>query len=329
MPTVVVIGSNSFSGSHFIDYLLEKTNYTIIGISRSPEKKAAFLAYKKRNSPCFQFHQLDLNKDFPKIIEILDRHQPEYVVNFAAQSEVDPSWKNPVHWYQTNVLALVNFLSRLKDRKYLKKYVHASTPEVYGTTSGTITEHAHYNPSTPYAASKAAADLFIQMLVKTCNFPAVSTRVANVYGPGQQLFKIIPRSVLSIKSQKKIPLHGGGYAVRAFIHVRDASDAVLKIMEQANSGEIYHISQTEYLEIRNIVKMICDKMNVDFATATEMVGDRVGQDAAYILDSGKVRKKLGWTPQIRLDQGITEVIEWVAQNWDVLKNEPLEYIHKE
>ena len=327
--TVFVIGSNAFSGAQFIDYLLEKTKYNIIGISRSTEKKEAFLPYKKRKSSRVQFQQLDLNKDISKILELADKHKPAYLVNFAAQSEVAPSWKNPEHWYQTNVLSLVSFLNQLKDRTYVEKYVHASTPEVYGTMSGAITEHTHYNPSTPYAASKAAADLFISMLVKNFNFPAVFTRVANIYGSGQQLHKIIPRSVMYIKLGKKIPLHGGGQSVRAFIHARDASDCVLKIMEKAKPGEIYHVSNSEFVLIRDLVQKICDKMGVDFNTTTEISGDRVGKDAVYTLESTKAQKELDWKPSVSLDTGINEVRHWVEEEFAVLKNEPLEYVHKE
>src|SRR3989344_886780 len=169
MKNIMVIGSNSFSGSHFINLLLEKTTYDIIGVSRSPEKSSAFLPYRSRLQSKkiesekalqsrFHFYQLNLNHDVQKIMDLIDKHQIEYIVNFAAQSEVAPSWKNPLHWYQTNVLSLVNLLNQLKDRNFIKKYVHASTPEVYGTMSGTIAEHTIYSPSTPYASSKAAAD---------------------------------------------------------------------------------------------------------------------------------------------------------------------------
>lgn len=326
---VLVIGSNSFSGSQFIDYLLDQRDYNIVGISRSPEKKDAFLAYKARRSPRFRFFQYDLNSHVPQIIQLIDAEKPAFIVNFAAQSEVAPSWQNPLHWYQTNVLALVHLLSQLKDRPFLEKYVHASTPEVYGTMVGKVTEHTHYDPSTPYAASKASADLFIRLLVKQFQFPAASTRVANIYGPGQQLYKIIPRSVMYIKLRKKIPLHGGGHSVRAFIHARDASDGVLKIMENARPGEIFHLSTTEFVKIREIVQMICGQMQVDFSQVTEISEDRPGKDAAYILDSHKAQTELGWKPTIPLSQGISEVISWAEKNFETLKEEPLDYAHKE
>jgi dTDP-glucose 4,6-dehydratase len=128
---VAVIGSNSFSGSDFIDLLLERGDYSVLGISRSPEKSPLFLPYKRHREPDFRFHQLDLNKDLPRIMEVLDAFEPDYVVNFAAQSEVAPSWEFPGQWFQTNAVAITELAHALKDRKYLKRYVHISSPEVY------------------------------------------------------------------------------------------------------------------------------------------------------------------------------------------------------
>ena len=329
MKKVFVIGSNSFSGSHFVDFLLEKTQYYVIGISRSAEKKEFYVSYKKQDLSRFEFHQLDLNVNIQEIINLLDNHKPEYVVNFASQSMVGESWKHPEHWYRTNVLSTVTLTNNLKDKEYLKKYVHISTPEVYGNCKGLVKEDALFNPSTPYAASRAAADIFIQLLVKTFNFPAVFTRAANVYGPGQQLFKIIPRSIISIKKKKEIPLHGGGEAKRSFIHIKDVCSVTVKIMEQAKPGEVYHLSTKDLHSIKSLVKMICDEMGVDFNASIKNVETRLGLDAAYILDSSKAEKEFGWEPEIGLEKGIGEVIKWVNNNWDNIINEPLEYIHQE
>lgn len=329
MKKVVVIGSNSFSGSHFIDFLLKNTHYFVIGISRSPEKKDFYLPYKKPDLSRFEFRQLDLNRDIPDILKLFDKHNPEYVVNFASQSMVGESWLYPEHWYRTNVLSIVALTNSLKERKYLKKYVHISTPEVYGNCTGCIKEDAPTSPSTPYAASRAAGDVFIQMLVKTFKFPAVFTRAANVYGAGQQLFKIIPRSIVYIKKGKKIPLHGGGEARRSFIHIKDVCDATVRIMEQATPGEIYHLSRRELYSIKNLVAMICEKMGADFDSAAEIVGTRLGLDAAYILDSTKAETEFGWKPKITLEEGLDETIKWVEDNWESISNEPLEYQHQE
>ena len=332
MKKVFVIGSNSFSGSHFIDFLLKKTRYDVIGISRSPEKKDLYLPYmpyKKQNLDRFRFHKLDLNKDMGIILNLFDELQPEYIVNFASQSMVGESWHHPEHWYRTNVLSTVSLTNNLKDKHYLKKYVHISTPEIYGNCRGSVKENAPQNPSTPYAGSRAAADAFIQLLIKNFKFPAVFTRAANVYGPCQQIFKIIPRSIIYIKKKNRIPLHGGGTAKRSFIHIRDVCEATLRIMERADSGEIYHISNNKLISVRNLVKMICDKMEVDFASSIENAPTRLGLDAAYILDSSKLMKEFKWKPKIELENGLDEVIRWINSNWDEIKNEPLEYLHKE
>src|SRR5487761_1453880 len=140
MQKVAVIGSNSFSGGDFIDILLETPERRVIGISRSPEKGRLFLPYQRWTDDRFAFHQLNLNLHRDEILAVLDRFQPEAVVNFAAQSEVAPSWQHPEHWFQTNVVALAGLLNRLKDRAYLRRYVHTSSPEVYGTCVGQVTE---------------------------------------------------------------------------------------------------------------------------------------------------------------------------------------------
>lgn len=329
MTKVAVIGSNSFSGSHFVDLLLSKGQYEVYGLSRSDEKKDFYLPYRKRDLSRFKFYKLDLNNDMDKILELFDDEKPEYIVNFASQSMVGQSWDHPDHWYNTNVLSIVKLTNRLKDKEYLKNYVHISTPEVYGNCSGNVKEDAPFNPSTPYAASRAAADVFIQLLIKTYNFKAVFTRAANVYGPGQQLFKIIPRSIVYIKNNKKIPLHGGGEARRSFIHIKDVCEATLKIMEKSKAGEIYHLSTPKLNSIKNLVEIICKKMNVDFDKSIENVGKRLGLDDAYILDSTKAENEFNWKPKIGIDDGIDEVIKWVNDNFDDISKESLEYEHKE
>ncbi len=325
---VVVIGSNSFSGSDFIDLLLEEKQYSVTGISRSPEKNALFLAYKRHSRPDYKFLQLDLNKDMAELRKTLGELEPAYVVNFAAQSEVAPSWKNPGQWFQTNAVATTELADFLKGCSFLKKYVHISSPEVYGTCRGTIREDAPLNPSTPYAASKAAGDLSLFTFVKNFKFPLVMIRSTNVYGAHQQLFKIIPRSAIYIKSGRLIELHGGGKAVKSYIHIRDISRGELSAMEKGKIGEIYHLSPDQGVAVRDVVKTICEKLKVPFEKAAKSVEERLGQDAAYVIDSSKARKELGWKPNISLNEGLEEVVNWVTDSWSDILKEPLEYIHK-
>ncbi len=329
MKKVIVIGSNSFSGSDFVDLLLENGGYHVIGVSRSPEKSSLFLPYKKRNSEKFQFHQIDLNKDLAKFSSILEEFQPDYIVNFAAQSEVAPSWENPHHWFQTNAVALTQLANLLKNTSYLQKYVHISSPEVYGTCVGNILETAPLNPSTPYAASKAAGDLSLFAFAKNFPFPLVMVRATNVYGAHQQLFKIIPRSAIYLKLGKTIELHGGGVAVKSYIHIRDVSRGELAIMEHGRVGEIYHLSPDQGVAVRDVVQTICEKMHVDFAKSVKAVAERLGQDKAYTIDSSKARHELGWSPQISLGEGIEQTVAWVKESLDEIIQEPLQYVHKE
>ncbi len=328
MKKVLVIGSNSFSGSDFIDLLLEKEDYEVIGISRSAEKDSLFLPYRAKNSPRFTFEQIDLNQDISKLDRLLESFQPEYIVNFAAQSEVGPSWENPDHWFQTNAVALTNLANLLKNKKFLKKYVHISSPEVYGSCEGFIKEDTPVNPSTPYAASKAAGDLSLFTFYKNFDFPLVMIRATNVYGAHQQLFKIIPRTAIYIKNKKKIQLHGGGVAVKSYIHIRDVSNGELLVMEKGHAGEIYHISPDQGVAVKDVVQTICDKMGVSFDETVEVAPERLGQDKAYTIDSSKIRTELGWKPEISLEEGINQTVNWVKSHFDAIKKQPLQYIHK-
>lgn len=326
---VAVIGSNSFSGSDFADLLLEDDNNEVIGISRSPEKNNLFLPYNKHSNTNFTFYQMDLNRDLDEILQLFDSFKPDYIVNFAAQSEVAPSWEYPEHWFQTNVVSLSRLMNGLKSRRYLRRYVHISSPEVYGTCIGKVTENAPLNPTTPYAASKAAADMFLFTLVKNYNFPMVMIRATNVYGPHQQLWKIIPRSAIYLNIGRKIQLHGGGAAVKSFIHIRDVSRGELSAMKHGRDGEIYHLSpDNSGYSVCDVVQRICKAKGRVFDKCIENIGERLGQDAAYVIDSTKARIELGWRPQVSINNGIKEVVDWVDGNINSISNEPLDYVHK-
>jgi len=155
MEKIIVIGSNSFSGASFIDHALQ-CGSEVVGLSRSPQAPSVFLPYRWRTreeNSRFRFRQLDLNRDLPAILELIRDFRPGYVVNFAAQSMVAESWGNPEHWMMTNVVSNVMLHDKLRTCDFLEKYVHVSTPEVYGPCEGLVRENTMYNPSTPYALS--------------------------------------------------------------------------------------------------------------------------------------------------------------------------------
>lgn len=325
---ILVLGANSFSGQDFVDLLLDEPDCRVVGVSRSPDRSAAFLRYKQRGeSVDYRYVQLDMNQQMPELLELLDDFQPQWIVNFAAQSEVAPSWENPQHWFQTNCVALAELVNHLRKCDYLERYLHVSSPEVYGACRGTVVESAPLNPSTPYAASKAAADLLLQTYYRQFGFPLLTVRATNVYGAGQQLFKIIPRSVIYIRLGRQISLHGGGQAVKSYIHIRDVSQGELEILKKGKVGETYHFSPDQGIAVCDVVRGIADKMGKRFEDVTTVVDERPGQDAAYVIDSTKARQTLNWMPQINLEEGIAEVVDWVQQHWAEIEQLPLEYQH--
>ena len=325
----MVLGSNAFSGQDFVDLLLDDPSAEVIGISRSPEYPSFRLRYAgRRDLSRYRFRQLDMNGDMTELLALMDEWQPEYIVNFAAQSEVGPSWEHPEHWFETNTVALSKLVNHLRRRDYLRRYLHVSSPEAYGNRIGTVTEETRDNPSTPYAASKAAADMLISVYQKQYGFPALYVRATNVYGARQQLFKIIPRTAIYVKLGRSIPLHGGGKAVKSYIHVRDVSMGELAILHKGRIGERYHLSPDDGIAVVDVVRGIVERLGRKFADAVDIVEERPGQDAAYVIDSTKARGELGWRPAITFAEGTGEVVDWVEQNWDAISRYPLEYNHR-
>lgn len=323
----LIIGSNSFSGFNFIKLLLQK-NHKVIAISRSNLNNKAFHEKNIISDNNFKFYKLDLNKNYPKILNLIKKNNISIIYNFAAQSMVPQSWKNPLDWYQTNIISQVKLVEDLKKLKTLKKYVNFSTPEVYGSTSKWINENYKFNPSTPYAISRAAFDNHLLALYKNFNFPVIFTRASNVYGPGQKLYRIIPFTILSAINKSKINLIGGGTSERSFIHINDVSEALYKIYQKGKIGETYHISTNRIISIYNLVKIISKKMNVKLSSLIKIKKENLGKDFAYKLNSNKIRRKLKWIPKISLESGIDDVINWTKINKNVLNRLPKKYIHK-
>jgi dTDP-glucose 4,6-dehydratase len=328
--SLFVIGSNSISGASFIAHCLQ-AGRRVVGVSRSEELDPVFLPYRWLDADSqarFAFHRCDLNHDLENLLEVWRDSGAGIVVNFASQSMVAESWQHPEHWYQTNVVANVLLHDALRKSSQLTRYVHISTPEVYGTCQGTVTEHERYQPSTPYAASRAACDLHLMTFCRQYGFPVCFTRAANVYGPGQQLYRIIPRTVLAVLTGQRLQLHGGGHSVRSFIHLDDVADATLRIADHGKTGAIYHISTDRFISIRDLVAMVCERMGAEFSDVVDIVDDRPGKDAAYLLDSTRCRTELGWQDRVALEEGVDGVIRWARAHRDTLAHMPLAYQHK-
>ena len=327
---IAVIGSNSFSGSHFVRYALEQ-GCDVLGISRSAEPRPEFwpLAWSGGEAlwPRTRFVQADLRRDLPRIAEAIRSFEPAIVVNFAALGMVAESWQHPVDYYATNVVAQVALHEMLRTLSGLRRYVHVGTPEVYGHTEGAIDESAQMNPTTPYAASRAACDLHLSTFVREYGFPVVWTRAANVFGPGQQLYRIVPRTLLALRLGRTLPLHGGGLSRRSFIHIRDVCRATLVIARRGAIGTRYHISTPQLVSIRELVEQMCELTGGDFARVVADAAERPGKDAAYHLDSGHLRRTLGWQDEIGLKDGLRDTLAWIDARLGQLRDLPVEYMH--
>lgn len=327
MTTYAVIGSNCFTGSHFVDAVLADPEHQVIGVSRSPEYPAYFLPYTQRAASRFRFYQIDMVRRPGELLDLLDRVQPEVVIHVAALSEVALSYERPVEYFETNTLSVVKLCDHLRRRSYLRRYVHISSAEVFGSCTAPVTEATLFNPSTPYAASKAAADLYLQTLIDFFGFPALLIRSTNVYGRHQQLYKIIPRTILYLKRGKTIELHGGGHAIKSFIHIRDVVQGALLALERGRPGT-YHFSVPSPQTVADVVRQICEWMGYEYARATRVIEERLGQDARYWLDCSKAEQELGWKPAIPFEPGVRDVMEWLDEHQAAMQDEPMVYLHK-
>ena len=327
--TFLIIGSNSFSGASFVRHLL-RAGHDVIGISRSAEPNAAYLPYRwdTATQSAFEFHQMDLNSDLHLICDLLNDCRPECVVNFAAQGMVGESWLTPEDWYQTNVVAQVKLHDQLRRMAFLERYVHVSTPEVYGSTQSWTQEHLHFAPSSPYAVSRAACDLHLMSFFNAYGFPVIFTRAANVYGPGQPLYRIIPRAVIAALTKETMDLHGGGHSERCFIHIDDVAAATERITLKGTPGETYHISTRDPVSIRRLVEMIADRYGLTLEQLATETQDRLGKDDSYLLDSTKLQTELHWSPEISLESGLQSVMDWASQHLSFLSHEPRSYQHR-
>lgn len=327
MAQYFVIGSNSFSGSSLIKYLLQQGS-SVIGVSRSPENPKPLLAYSSEALDQYQFWQCDLNRDLSKIVSLIEDSKPTYVINFSAQGMVAESWHRPLDWFATNVMATVELTESLRKFDFIEKFLQFTTPEVYGNIENWTRESFNFAPTTPYAVSRAASDMHLRSYQLNYGFPVIFTRAANVFGPSQQLYRIIPKTVASILLRKRIELHGGGLSRRSFINMSDVSSALYQLLEEGRVGDTYHISTLELVSIKQLVEMICEMMDYDFGDLVVDTTERMGKDFAYSLDSSKIRNHLGWSEEKTLEEGLEECIHWARNHLDFIGAQSLEYEHK-
>tara|TARA_Y100001968_G_C19196850_1_gene637945 strand:- start:20 stop:751 length:732 start_codon:yes stop_codon:yes gene_type:complete len=241
---------------------------------------------------------------------------------------VAQSWLKPIDWMQTNVVGQTSLLEAIRLYGKLKKYIHFSTPEVYGNTDDWVNESTSFNPSTPYASSRAFGDTNTKIWSKSYDIPVLITRAANIYCEGQHLYRIIPRTILAALNPNPLTIDGNGASVRSFIHMEDVCTLLELALSKDKIYDEFHISPRQTIIIRDLVKLIFDMngVSMDDKKHISYGPERKGKDQSYLLDSSKAENELGWKPKITIQEGVEKVLHWYKNNEP--NDMPLKYIHK-
>ncbi len=263
----------------------------------------------------FSFHKIDI-RDADKVREVVSATKPDVIVHFAAESHVDRSISGPRIFTETNVLGTQSLLDAARETG-VSRFVMVSTDEVYGSLgpTGKFTEDSPIQPSSPYSASKAAADLLALAYGHTFGLDVVVTRCSNNYGPLQFPEKLIPLMIINALNDKQLPVYGDGMQVRDWIHVHDHNLAVDVVLEKGKAGEVYNIGCENERPNIEIVKTIIERLGKT-EDLIKYVKDRPGHDRRYAIDASKIRNELGWKPLRMFEDALPETIDWYLANQD-------------
>ena len=310
---LLVTGGLGFIGSNFILNTLkndEKISITNIDAELLGSDHNNLLELKNSSNYHFVKGNITNRNLMEKLIESSD-----IVVNFAAESFVDRSILDANQFLVSNIRGTYTILEILRKQK--KRFIQISTDEVYGSLENdSATEEYRFNPSNPYAATKASAELLVNSFVKTYDLDCVITRCTNNYGPRQFYEKLIPKSIFLANNNKKIPIYGKGKNIRDWIFVDDHCDAVYNVLMNGESGQSYNISANNEIDNISLVKKILEIMDKS-SDLINFVEDRPGHDLRYSLDSTKIRNSLGWNNKTNFDDAIRKTIDWVLNQSDI------------
>jgi dTDP-glucose 4,6-dehydratase len=327
---IFVTGGAGFIGSNFIRNVLQaKNSYTIVNYDKLTYAGNLANLHSIARHPGYQFVKGDICD--PIAAEAAMRGC-DAVVHFAAESHVDRSIYEPAPVIQTNVTGTFTLLEVAR-KLAVSRFVHISTDEVYGDIApGTdASEVSTLQPSSPYSASKAASDLLVRSYVRTYKFPALITRSSNNYGPYQFPEKFLPLMITNALYDKPLPIYGDGKQQRDWLHVEDNCRGILAVLEHGRIGEVYNIGGSHVEENLAMAQRLL-RLTGKPASLLSYVADRPGHDRRYALNSRKIETELGWKPEISLEDGVRQTIEWYKDNskWvsDVRAGEYLSYYEK-
>jgi dTDP-glucose 4,6-dehydratase len=310
MKTILITGGYGFIGSNFIKHIYDNYDYNIVNVDKltyaaGTDKLPEHIKYSDRY--CFARTDINTKNDIRYLIA---EHGVNYIVNFAAESHVDNSIINSEPFIRSNINGTHALLTLLLEDNSVERYLQVSTDEVYGSLSEedpAFTEDTPLRPNSPYSASKASADMLCHSFIETYNLPILITRCSNNYGPNQNPEKLIPLMIKNAKAGKKLPVYGDGRNIRDWIHVSDHCSGIDAVLHNGKLGDVYNIGGNH--EVRNItiVKTILDLLGKD-DSQIEFVEDRLGHDWRYAIDNSKIQEELGWTPIVKFESGLKQLL---------------------
>lgn len=323
--TYAILGGGGSFGIHAALYLLDHANpKKVIGVGRNPLRPGAFsLGIDKREG--YEYHAYHITYELDLLLKLLDREKPDVIVNFAAQGEGAVSWENSWRFFETNSMALARLSEELMKRDWLERFIQIGTSEMYGSVSHATKEDEPIKPTSPYAASKVAFDMYLDSVFRFKKFPMNIIRPSNAYCPGQLLHRVIPKAIWCGLTGHKLPLQGGGRAEKSYIHARDLGRAIHLVAEKAPFGVTYNAGPALPTSIREVVERCAKALGMPFEDLCEMAPDRLGQDSRYWLDSSRIKQDLGWEPQIGWDEGLAEMVQWGKTYIDQIRDWPTSY----
>lgn len=335
--TYLVTGGAGFIGSCFVLQRV-KTGDMVINLDKLTYSGNLENLDEIKNAPNHVFIRGDIG-DEQLVKKLLDKHQPDAVINFAAESHVDRSILDPDIFVKTNVLGTEVLLRVVKDwwqnldedKKNKFRFHHISTDEVFGTLSmddPAFTEETPFAPNSPYSASKASSDYFVRAYHETYGLPTVITNCSNNYGSRQFPEKLIPLMTLNALAGKPLPIYGTGENIRDWLHVEDHCDAIYEVLTKGRVGQTYNIGGRAERNNLFIVNKICEVLDEikprsdgkSYREQITFVKDRLGHDLRYAINCSKIEKELGWKPKHKFEDGLKETIQWYLNNEDWVKN---------
>jgi dTDP-glucose 4,6-dehydratase len=321
----LLLGGAGVFALHTAKFLLEqKETELVVCVGRNTVKNPAFNLNIGNNDKRYIFKPCHIVYEQDFLFEYLEEYKPDFVINFAALAYAT-SWDKSFRYYDTNVTAVSKICEFLSNKSYLKKFLQIGTSELYGPVSEPVDENYPINPTSPYSISKLAADMHLETMFKVRKFPMNIIRPSNGYGSGQLLYRIVPKSAYLILKGEKFPLEGGGRVKKSFMHCRDIARAIYMILHKGKMGEIYNAGVDQPISMREIVEKVAKCLDKNFDDVVNITEGRLGEDAQYWLSSKKLFNDTGWKPEISIDEGIKETVDWVKNNMNNFKNENLEF----